>query len=132
MTSGPAAMIGSALTGKLPAGVFQLVFGIFMLLMASLLIARDYMKPFTKQWPIVRTMTDASGEVHTYSYGIIPALGIGFGVGLMSGLFGIGGGSLFVPLWCCYFVFRLIWRLQRQCSLFFIINSRERHARLSW
>ncbi|OMF20376.1 hypothetical protein BK133_29295 [Paenibacillus sp. FSL H8-0548] len=105
ITSGPAAMLGSALTGKLPAGVFQLVFGVFMLLMASLLIARDYMKPFSKQWPIVRTLTDAKGEVHTYSYGIIPVLLIGFGVGLMSGLFGIGGGSLFVPLMVLLFRF---------------------------
>lgn len=105
ITSGPAAMIGSAMTGMLPAGVFQLVFGIFMLLMASLLIARDYMKPFSKQWPIVRTITDASGEAHTYSYGILPALAIGFGVGLMSGLFGIGGGSLFVPLMVLLFRF---------------------------
>lgn len=105
ITSGPAALLGSALTGLLPAGIFQLVFGVFMLLMASLLIAREHMKPFSRQWPIVRTMTDASGEVHTYSYGIIPALAIGFGVGLMSGLFGIGGGSLFVPLMVLLFRF---------------------------
>lgn len=105
ITSGPAAMLGSALTGLLPAGLFQLIFGIFMLLMASLLVARDYMKPFSKKWPIERTMTDATGQVHTYSYGIVPVLLIGFGVGVMSGLFGIGGGSLFVPLMVLLFKF---------------------------
>ncbi|WP_028612438.1 sulfite exporter TauE/SafE family protein [Paenibacillus harenae] len=105
ITSGPAALLGSALTGQFPAGLFQLVFGVFMLAMAALLIARDYMKPFTKEWPIVRTMTDTSGEVHTFSYGIVPALAIGFGVGLISGLFGIGGGSLFVPLMVLLFRF---------------------------
>ncbi|WP_169085990.1 sulfite exporter TauE/SafE family protein [Paenibacillus sp. PL91] len=121
ITSGPAAMLGSALTGALPAGVFQLVFGIFMLLMASLLIARDYMKPFSKQWSTVRTMTDASGEVHTYSYGIVPALAIGFGVGLISGLFGIGGGSLFVPL--MVLLFRFPPHLATATSMFVIFLS---------
>ncbi|MBD2871235.1 sulfite exporter TauE/SafE family protein [Paenibacillus arenilitoris] len=105
ITSGPAALLGSALTGRLPAGLFQLVFGVFMLLMAALLIARDYMKPFTKEWPIVRAITDNTGQTHTYSYGIVPALAIGFGVGLISGLFGIGGGSLFVPLMVLLFRF---------------------------
>lgn len=105
ITSGPAAMLGSALTGLLPAGAFQLIFGVFMLLMAAILVARDYMKPFTKTWPIVRTMTDVKGQVNTYSYGLVPVLAIGFGVGLLSGLFGIGGGSLFVPLMVLLFKF---------------------------
>jgi len=105
ITSGPAAMLGSVMTGQLHAGMFQLVFGGFMLFMAGLLIARDYMKPFTKQWPISRTITDASGQIHTYSYGIVPVLIIGFGVGFISGLFGIGGGSLFVPMMVLLFRF---------------------------
>jgi uncharacterized membrane protein YfcA len=85
--------------------VFQLVFGLFILFMAGLLIARDYMKPFTKHWPIQRELVDASGQRHVYSYGMLPALAIGFGVGLISGLFGIGGGSLFVPLMVLLFRF---------------------------
>ncbi|MFD0590016.1 sulfite exporter TauE/SafE family protein [Paenibacillus sp. GCM10027627] len=105
ITSGPAAMIGSVATGYLKGGTFQLAFGFFMLLMAGLLIARDYLKPFTKQWPIVRTIKIATGDQYTYSYGLWPALAIGFGVGLISGLFGIGGGSLFVPLMVLLFRF---------------------------
>ncbi|MDQ6423570.1 sulfite exporter TauE/SafE family protein [Paenibacillus sp. LHD-117] len=98
ITSGPAAILGSALTGLMKAGAFQLLFGTLMLLLAGLLIGREYMKPFAKEWPIKRTITDAEGTVHTYSYGIWSALAIGIGVGLISGLFGIGGGSLFVPM----------------------------------
>lgn len=105
MTSGPAAVVGAALTGLFQGAVFSLSFGIFMLFMAALLIARDYMKPITRQWPIQRSITDASGQVHTYGYGLLPALAIGFGVGLISGLFGIGGGSLFVPLMVLLFRF---------------------------
>lgn len=105
ITSGPAAIVGSAMTGLMRAGYFQLTFGLFMLFMASLLIIRDYMKPFSKEWPIVRTITDLSGQVHTYSYSIVSLLAIGLGVGIISGLFGIGGGSLFVPLMVLLFRF---------------------------
>ncbi|CAH1218793.1 hypothetical protein PAECIP111893_04485 [Paenibacillus plantiphilus] len=98
ITSGPAAMGGSLLTSQLKNGAFQLYFGIFILLMAALLVAQDYMRPIRKQWPIIRTYTDAAGAVHTYSYSVLPALFIGLCVGLVSGLFGIGGGSLFVPV----------------------------------
>lgn len=105
MTSGPAAMLGSALTSHLKNGAFQLTFGIFMLLMAALLVARDFMKPVTKEWPIKRMFTDTEGRTYEYSYGAVPALLIGLGVGLISGLFGIGGGSLFVPVMVLLFRF---------------------------
>lgn len=105
ITSGPAAMLGSALTGKLQGGIFQLAFGIFMLLMAGLLIMRDRMKPSAKIWPIRREWVDASGTAHPYGFALLPGLAVGFGVGLVSGLFGIGGGSLFVPVMVLLFRF---------------------------
>ncbi|WP_274648948.1 sulfite exporter TauE/SafE family protein [Paenibacillus humicola] len=105
ITSGPAAMVGSALTNQLKNGTFQLVFGCFMLLMAGLLVARDYMKPVTRSWPIERTFTDVEGRSYEYSYGIVSLLLVGLGVGLISGLFGIGGGSLFVPAMVLLFRF---------------------------
>jgi Predicted permeases len=105
ITSGPAAMVGSALTGYMKGGAFQLSFGIFMLLMAGLLVARDYMKPIAKQWPVVRTYTDDKGVTHEYGYAVLPALLIGLLVGMISGLFGIGGGSLFVPVMVLLFRF---------------------------
>lgn len=103
--SGPAALLGSAITGLLPQGAFQLAFGCSMLGLSLLMMFRDRMKPFTKQWPVERTLTDASGERHVYGYGVLPALVIGFFVGFISGLFGIGGGSLFVPLMVLLFRF---------------------------
>ncbi|XEC93891.1 sulfite exporter TauE/SafE family protein [Paenibacillus tarimensis] len=105
ITSGPGAMAGSALTGLFKGGAFQLVFGIFILIMAGLLITREYMKPVTKQWPIERTYTDPSGDAHVYGFALLPLLTVGFGVGLVSGLFGIGGGSLFVPVMVLLFRF---------------------------
>ncbi|ANY65789.1 hypothetical protein BBD42_04390 [Paenibacillus sp. BIHB 4019] len=104
-TSGPAAMLGAAMTGLLKGAAFNLSFGIFMLLISALLIVRNYLKPVAREWPVQRTMVDSAGEQHTYGYAIWPMLVIGFGVGIISGLFGIGGGSLFVPLMVLLFRF---------------------------
>ncbi|MFF2480169.1 sulfite exporter TauE/SafE family protein [Paenibacillus sp. NPDC058071] len=120
-TSGPAAMIGSALTGRLQGSAFSLSFGIFMLLMAVLLIARDSLKPISRQWPIERNFTDASGKEHIYGYAIAPMLGIGFAVGFISGLFGIGGGSLFVPM--MVLLFRFPPHVATATSMFVILLS---------
>ncbi len=105
ITSGPAAALGSVLTGELKSDYFQLSFGFFMLGMAVLLIARDFMKPTERQWALTRTITDASGQIHTYGYSIPVLLAIGLAVGIISGLFGIGGGSLFVPVMVLLFRF---------------------------
>ena len=97
-TSGPAAMIGASLTGSFAPRPFELTFGIFMLFMALLLVLRDRLKPAKIDWKIQRSFTDAQGNTHHYGYNIPSALAVGFGVGFISGLFGIGGGSLFVPM----------------------------------
>jgi len=119
--SGPAAMVGSALTGLMKQGTFQLVFGIFMLVMAGLMVARDYLKPLHMEWKIKRTFTDASGIESTYGYNRLPALAIGVGVGLVSGLFGIGGGSLFVP--AMVLLFRFPPHIAAATSMFVIFLS---------
>lgn len=96
--SGPAAVLGASLTGHFAPRPFELTFGIFMLFMAALLMLRSRLKPAAIDWRISRTFTDAKGESYTYGYNVPAALAVGFGVGFISGLFGIGGGSLFVPV----------------------------------
>ena len=98
-------MIGSALTSSFQGGTFQLSLGVSMLLMALLLMVRDRIKPRTKQWPVARSLTDDSGQTYAYGYSLPLLLGIGLVVGLISGLFGIGGGSLFVPIMVILFRF---------------------------
>ncbi len=105
IASGPGAMLGSALTSRFHGGAFQLSFGLFMLLMAVLLILRDRMNPLTIEWPISRKLTDGTGVTYEYGYSLPLLLGIGLLVGLVSGLFGIGGGSLFVPVMVILFRF---------------------------
>lgn len=105
MTSGPAAMAGAQLTNGIPQGPFQLAFGAFIFVMFVLMVARERMKPLNVDWKIKRTFTDGTGRVYEYGYHIGIALLIGCGVGMVSGLFGIGGGSLFVPMMVLLFRF---------------------------
>ncbi|UQZ83628.1 hypothetical protein SK3146_02815 [Paenibacillus konkukensis] len=121
ITCGPGAMLGSYTTQFVNAQSFQLIFGLFMLVMASLLVARDYIKPLQVNWSIQRTFTDAQGKRHEYGYGIVPALAIGLIVGFISGLFGIGGGSLFVP--AMVILFRYPAHVATATSMFVIFLS---------
>jgi uncharacterized membrane protein YfcA len=121
ITSGPAAMLGSALTNRFTVNGFELAFGVFMLLMAGLLVAKDYMKPFPFRWKIMRAYTDGKGETHEYGYSLVPALITGAAVGLVSGLFGIGGGSLFVPI--MVLLFRFPPHVATATSMFVILLS---------
>lgn len=120
-TSGPAAMVGAQLTNGIKAGPFQLSFGIFMLVMFGLMMARERMKPLDIDWSIKRTFRDGAGNVHTYGYNVTLALIIGLAVGACSGLFGIGGGSLFVPL--MVLLFRFPPHVATATSMFVILLS---------
>lgn len=120
-TSGPAAMVGAAVTDYIPQGPFQLAFGLFMLVMFGLMIARERLKPLEIRWSIQRTFTDGSGNTYTYGYNLALALTIGAGVGIASGLFGIGGGSLFVPV--MVLLFRFPPHLATATSMFVILLS---------
>ncbi|MED4602600.1 sulfite exporter TauE/SafE family protein [Paenibacillus validus] len=121
MTCGPAAMLGSYVTQFVDAQSFQLYFGFFMMFMAILLILRDYIKPINVRWSVQRTYIDASGQTFEYGYSLIPALAIGSAVGFISGLFGIGGGSLFVP--AMVLLFRYPPHVATATSMFVILLS---------
>lgn len=97
VTSGPAAMTGAAMTGKLDQDLFEMLFGFFMLLMAFLIWIKSRLKPMDINWKYKRSYTDIDGNTFSYGYSVLPALLLGACVGFISGLFGIGGGSLFVP-----------------------------------
>ncbi|WP_127580204.1 sulfite exporter TauE/SafE family protein [Paenibacillus koleovorans] len=121
VTSGPAAILGASLTKLFDPQQFQLVFGVFMLCISLLLIVRNRLKPSTREWRIQRTFTDAQGVQAQYGYNIPAALVVGFGVGLISGLFGIGGGSLFVP--AMVLMFRYPAHVATATSMFVIFLS---------
>lgn len=120
-TSGIASMAGAQVTNRIPEAPFQLAFGLFMLAMFGLMLAKEKLKPIRKEWPIRRTFTDGTGVTYEYGYNLPAALVIGAGVGLASGLFGIGGGSLFVPL--MVLLFRFPPHVATATSMFVILLS---------
>lgn len=105
--SAPGTIIGAFVNKRLDLPSFNLYFGILLIILATILIVRGYLKPV--KWFVVhgtkREFTDPSGIKHTYGYPIWFALGLTFFIGFASGLFGIGGGSILVPAMILLFLF---------------------------
>jgi len=105
--SAPGTIIGAFVNKRLDLPSFNLYFGILLIVLATLLIVRGYLKPV--QWFVKhgkkRVFVDMAGIEHTYGYPVWFALLLTFGVGFASGLFGIGGGSIIVPSMILLFLF---------------------------
>lgn len=103
----PGTLLGAFVNKGLDLPSFNLFFGILLIILATLLLVRDYLKPV--KWFVnhstPQTFTDAQGKTYTYGYPIWFALLLTFGVGFASGLFGIGGGSIIVPAMILLFLF---------------------------
>ncbi|WP_064092880.1 sulfite exporter TauE/SafE family protein [Rossellomorea aquimaris] len=105
--SGPGSILGAWINKGLNMESFNLYFGIFMIMIAIVLMVRNKLKPIEKfkNASFQREFKDPNGK--TFQYGYPPLLGvaIAFAVGFTSGLFGIGGGSLMVPAMILIFLF---------------------------
>lgn len=105
--SGPGSILGAWVTEKLNLHSFNLYFGLFIIFVSIVLLLKDKLKPipFRKDRGIVRTFTDNEGKA--FEYGFNPYIGmlIAFVVGFLSGIFGVGGGSLMVPTMILVFFF---------------------------
>lgn len=102
----PGALFGVYLNKGIEVKPFLIYFGLFIIFVSFLLMVRKRLKPIqlgTKG--IRRTMMDADGNEVTYGFHPALALAISFVVGMFSGLFGIGGGSLMVPAMILLFGF---------------------------
>ncbi|EGK08447.1 protein of hypothetical function DUF81 [Desmospora sp. 8437] len=103
--SGPGAILGAWLTRYFAGSLFFIVFGVLMIGIALLLTLGDRLKVRRVKWSVQREFKDAEGNIYRYGYHRTIALTCGFVVGLLSGLFGIGGGALLVPLMVLLFRF---------------------------
>ena len=103
----PGAVVGAVLNGYFDEDSFHLFFGVLLMILATIMIVRDKLKPI--HWFVrrskVRHFTDAHGTQFTYGYPIPFAIILSFFVGMLSGLFGIGGGALLVPAMLILFHF---------------------------
>lgn len=106
--SGPGGIIGAHVNKILDIGSFYLYFGIFMILMAVILLIKDRLKPIRfkdGKGKVIKTYHSNNGKEFTYGFHPLVAVLISFIVGFSSGLFGIGGGSIMVPAMILLFFF---------------------------
>lgn len=103
-TSGPASVLGSWINRYASFETFLIFFGILLIFLSVILNVRDRMKPRRIHWHVTKTYTDF-GETVTYGYNRWLALFVSFFVGLVAGLFGIGGGVFLVPMMVLFFLF---------------------------
>lgn len=104
--SGPGALVGVYFNNSIDPNMFLIFFGGFIIIISFILMIRKYLKPIkpTKKG-ITRQYINEAGEAIEYGYQPALALSIAFIVGMCSGLFGIGGGSLMVPAMILLFGF---------------------------
>ncbi len=91
----PGAVGGAYLTRTLTSYVFSLGFGVMLLVIAALLFAGRTASPSPRA--AVRQVVDVTGEPHVYRVDAWKGVLISFVVGLLSSVFGIGGGIIHVP-----------------------------------
>ncbi|MFC0469662.1 sulfite exporter TauE/SafE family protein [Halalkalibacter kiskunsagensis] len=104
--SGPGAVVGTWLNRGGDASSFQMYLGFFILFVSFILLIRNRLSPLPRSGKgVERVTTDEEGNVYTYGYRLVPVLALSFVVGMLSGLFGIGGGSLLVPAMIVLFSF---------------------------
>jgi uncharacterized protein len=97
----PGAIIGATITLFISRGLFQYIFGIILLVISGYLL----FKPERNSLPrsglkgyITRTLIDKHKTSYTYSYHRPLGVAIAFGIGLLGGLLGLGGGIMHVPV----------------------------------
>ncbi len=91
----PGAIGGAYLTRMLSARVFGPAFGAVLLVIAVLLFLGRTAPPSARAGS--RRIVDAGGEAHVYRVDVGKGVLVSFGVGVISSVFGIGGGIVHVP-----------------------------------
>lgn len=98
----PGAFLGAYLTALIAKELLILIFALFLLYVASRMILGNFGTIFTAskslKTRLPRRVTGSDGEVFEYAADIQLGLPLSFLAGLSSGLLGIGGGALMVPI----------------------------------
>ncbi len=98
--SAPGVVAGAMLVQFVPERLFTGLFGVMLLVVAAVSL---WGRPLAIREPargsgiIRRVVTDAEGRQYIYAYRIWQGLTLSLGIGVVSSLFGIGGGVIHVP-----------------------------------
>ncbi|QKE75878.1 sulfite exporter TauE/SafE family protein [Arthrobacter citreus] len=103
----PGSLLGTYINSLLNTERFTLFFGLFLICISIFLFISSKLNKKSKEVHkgIIRTYTNDEGEAYTYSYSLPLAISLSICVGIISGLFGIGGGILLVPMMAFLFGF---------------------------
>ena len=121
LASGPAAILGSFINKYIELKQFYILFGIVMLIITYLLSRQKKMKPKHIKWDVMREYVDNKGIHYEYGYNRLVSFIITGIAGMLSGLFGIGGGTILVPMMVILFHFPP--HVATATSMFIIILS---------
>jgi uncharacterized membrane protein YfcA len=94
------AVIGANITALLSRGLFQYIFGATIIMVAVYLFVRPQKHRSGATRGLLRVsrrISDVKGRAFSYSFSLVNGIFISLGVGLISGLLGIGGGIIHVP-----------------------------------
>jgi uncharacterized membrane protein YfcA len=101
VAAAPGVLVGALLSQFFSVSSFSIIFGLLLILLSYYLFSgKEFSVVRTKvaQAPNTRYLKDATGEEFSYA----PDMSVGFSastlIGIFSGLFGIGGGIIHVPL----------------------------------
>lgn len=97
----PGVLIGAVIAQHFTFTSFSILFSVTLILLSiHLFTEKDISMVRTKalEAPKERLLVDADGEVHAYAPDMAIGLAGSFFTGIFSGLFGIGGGIIHVPL----------------------------------
>jgi hypothetical protein len=117
----PGAIMGAIVNRWFADNLFYLLFGILSVFIYTVMVKKDRFTLANINWPIQKTFTDPKGNEYTYGYSRPVAITVAFFVGGLSGLFGIGGGALLVPMMLC--LFRFPAHVAVATSMFVILTS---------
>jgi uncharacterized protein len=106
----PGAILGALSTAYVPRGVFDLLFGVLMIVAAIYLwtsggeesAVQSHRKDDSDSDPrprrMLRDLTDAEGVRYHYAYNPVTGVSLSLVVGFISSLLGVGGGFIHVPI----------------------------------
>ncbi|MBI5359703.1 MAG: sulfite exporter TauE/SafE family protein [Planctomycetes bacterium] len=112
----PGVFIGVKINHQIDTGFFRIIFGVFLLLIAGLILFKktalmnaktvNASERIAGRWPrAYRKFIDRHGVEFEYEYNELHGIILSFFVGIIASLFGIGGGIMHVPAMIFIFSF---------------------------